>query len=122
MMVALLLQPSGNSDHTAPTLKRPLVITQQVKLGQALASQHCATCHAIGRTGRSPNPAAPKFRHLAQKYPVESLSEAFAEGVFIGHSVMPEFQFAPDEVRGLIAYLKAIQVSDRVPRKKPASN
>jgi hypothetical protein len=35
---------------------------------------------------------------------------------------MPEFQFAPDEVRGLIAYLKAIQVSDRVPRKKSASN
>jgi cytochrome c len=87
----------------------------QIRVGRAIASQNCQSCHAIGRSGASPNSAAPKFRYLSRKYPVDNLSEAFAEGVLIGHSVMPQFEFAPDQVEALIAYIKIVQVAP--PRK-----
>jgi cytochrome c len=122
MMVILLVQPAASSNLAAPLSKRPLALSQHVKMGHALASRNCQSCHAIGRTGLSPNPVAPQFRYLSRKYPIDSLSEAFAEGVFIGHSVMPQFQFAPDEVTGLIAYLKSVQVRDNTMGKKPRSN
>lgn len=85
-------------------------------MGRRVAVQNCQTCHAIGRTGASPNPSAPRFRNLSAKYPINSLSEAFAEGVFIGHSVMPEFEFAPGDVDALMVYIKSVQVR---PKKRP---
>jgi mono/diheme cytochrome c family protein len=40
---------------------------------------------------------------------VDSLEEAFAEGISVGHPAMPQFAFAPDDVRALVAYLQSIQ-------------
>jgi cytochrome c len=80
-----------------------------VARGQVLAATHCAACHAIATTGDSPNPIAPPLRTLAQIYPVDSLEEAFGEGIVVGHPAMPQFQFPPDHVRDLLAYLKSIQ-------------
>jgi mono/diheme cytochrome c family protein len=77
--------------------------------GRALAETHCTTCHAIGETGESRLPAAPPFRTLAVRYPVNMLQEAFAEGVLVGHPAMPEFRFEPDEIDALVAYLESIQ-------------
>src|SRR5262245_39975621 len=68
------------------------------KRGEALLAANCARCHAIGRTGASPHPAAPLFRTLSDKYPIEGLAEALAEGISVGHPDMPEFVFAPDDV------------------------
>jgi cytochrome c len=78
-------------------------------LGRTLAETHCATCHAIGKKGQSPNPKAPRFATLAQRYPLDNLAEALSEGILVGHGPMPEFQFEPDQIDGLIAYLKSIQ-------------
>ena len=80
-----------------------------LKLGEALLSKDCGPCHATGRSGDSPNKQAPAFRTLGQRYPVESLEEALAEGIITGHPDMPEFSFDADEVGGIIAYLKSIQ-------------
>lgn len=77
--------------------------------GEALIVSNCAMCHATGPTGASPNPKAPLFRELHQRYPVESLAEALAEGILVGHPEMPQFRFSADEVSDVIAYLKAIQ-------------
>ena len=77
--------------------------------GEALLSKHCAMCHAVGRSGESPNPIAPAFRTLGTRYPVEQLEEALAEGIFSGHPEMPEFVFAPHEVGAIVAYLRSIQ-------------
>lgn len=97
----LLAIPASASP--SPTLR------QQIELGRGLAQTHCATCHAIGRKGQSPNPQAPRFRYLAQRYPIDDLAEAFSEGILVGHGPMPEFQFEPAQIDGLIAYLKSIQ-------------
>jgi mono/diheme cytochrome c family protein len=77
--------------------------------GESLLTTHCARCHAVGRTGASPHPAAPAFRTLSRKYKIEGLSEALAEGLSTGHPDMPEFVFAPEEVGAIIDYLQSIQ-------------
>ena len=77
--------------------------------GAAYAQTHCAGCHAIGRTGDSPLPAAPHFRELSQRYPVADLGEAFAEGIVTAHPAMPQFVMSMRENSGLIAYLQSIQ-------------
>ena len=53
--------------------------------------------------------AAPPFRTLHSRYPVESLEESLAEGIVTGHPAMPEFQFDPEQVGDVIAYLKSLE-------------
>jgi mono/diheme cytochrome c family protein len=77
--------------------------------GHALAEEKCARCHAVGAEGESTLPIAPPFRTLSERYPVEHLEEALAEGIVSGHPAMPEFEFEPDEIAVLIAYLKSVQ-------------
>lgn len=80
-----------------------------LRRGEDLLRKNCARCHAIGRTGASPNKEAPAFRTLGQRYPVESLEEALGEGIVSGHPDMPDMSFDADEVGDIIAYLKSIQ-------------
>jgi cytochrome c len=90
-------------------LALPAAAADQLKRGEALLQRDCARCHAIGKTGASPHKQAPPFRILGKRYPIESLEEALAEGIVSGHPDMPEFQFDPDDVGAIIAYLKSIQ-------------
>jgi len=80
-----------------------------VRRGEALLSKNCARCHAVGRSGTSPHPDAPAFRTLSGKYPIDGLAEALAEGLFVGHPDMPEFVFAPPDIRAILDYLHSIQ-------------
>ncbi len=79
--------------------------------GKAIAAKNCGGCHAIGRTGASPNPKSPPFRYLARKYPLANLEEALGEGIIVGHEGldMPPFQFDPRQIEALLAYLGSIQ-------------
>ena len=79
--------------------------------GFRIAQRNCSLCHAIGPKGESRNPASPPFRTLGQRYPIEMLQEALAEGMLTGHPEMPQFRFAPNEIDDLIAYIKSVQVS-----------
>jgi mono/diheme cytochrome c family protein len=88
---------------------RPAAADDQLKAGEALLKKNCGACHAIGRADASPDKAAPAFRVLGKRYPVESLEETLGEGVMTGHPDMPEYTFDADEVGAIIAYLKSIQ-------------
>ncbi|MFO1185760.1 MAG: cytochrome c [Bauldia sp.] len=77
--------------------------------GHALAVASCARCHAVEKTGDSPNPQSPPFRLLHQRYPVANLEEALAEGIFVGHAEMPQFEFDPREIGDFIAYLESLE-------------
>jgi cytochrome c len=81
----------------------------QLQTGHEIAQAHCSSCHAIGVTGESPSPEAPAFRTLSRNYRVDTLEEALAEGISVGHPAMPAFQFQPREIDGLVAYLESIQ-------------
>ena len=52
---------------------------------------------------------APPFRSLHLRYPVETLAEAFAEGITTGHPSMPEFRLDPGQINDVISYLKTLE-------------
>ncbi|KKC26588.1 c-type cytochrome [Sphingomonas sp. SRS2] len=81
---------------------------KSVREGQALAVQRCGACHATGKADASPLAAAPPFRSLAYRYPVETLDEALAEGISVGHPDMPSEPWEPDDIKRFIAYLDSI--------------
>ena len=86
--------------------------SQEIERGRAFAQRHCATCHAVGRTGTSPYALAPPFRTLHERYDVEALAEALAEGIVVGHGgarQMPQFVLSPTEIDDLLAYLKSLE-------------
>ena len=77
--------------------------------GHLLVQRFCAGCHAVNRTGQSPNAAAPPFRDLNSRYRIDELGEALAEGILTGHPAMPQFTFGPRDIQAVLAYLKSIQ-------------
>lgn len=94
---------ANHSMSTAPATADPLE-------GHRLAEIYCARCHAIGAEGESPHPMAPPFRIIGRNYPVNTLEEAFAEGILVGHRDMPEFSLEPAQIDDLVAYLQSVQV------------
>ncbi len=82
---------------------------QSVRRGRAIAVTKCSYCHSIERAGRSPRTAAPPFRTLHKRYPVETLEDALAEGMSTGHPRMPEFRLEPDQVGDFISFLKSLE-------------
>jgi cytochrome c len=80
-----------------------------VQRGLVLVRTHCASCHSIDKVSPSPLKAAPPFRDLHKRYPVETLEEALAEGIVTGHPSMPQFSFDPDQVTVIIAFLKSLE-------------
>lgn len=77
--------------------------------GRTFALHNCAKCHSISKVGPSPLSEAPPFRDLHRRYPVETLSEAFAEGIYTGHPTMPGFQLPPDQINDLLSYMKTLE-------------
>ena len=77
--------------------------------GEMLVKQNCSRCHAVALTDESAHPEAPAFRNLSQRYPIEALAEALAEGISVGHSDMPEFKAEPEEIGAIIAYIESLQ-------------
>jgi len=80
-----------------------------VAQGKALIETSCARCHAIGATDISSHPDAPAFRTLSQRYPVDQLAEALAEGISTGHPDMPEFVASPHQIDAILAYIGSLQ-------------
>jgi len=88
--------------------------SRKVEAGREIARENCARCHGTGRTDESPLEQAPPFRRLHERYPIEQLAEALAEGIVVGHMEMPPFEFRPAEIQALLAYLESL---DRRPRR-----
>jgi mono/diheme cytochrome c family protein len=80
-----------------------------VERGHALVKANCSGCHAVERADTSPMPDAPPLREVHQRYPVEHLAEALAEGLTTGHPDKPAFRFDAREVDDIIEYLKSLE-------------
>ncbi len=76
--------------------------------GERLAEKFCAKCHAVGTVGKSPFEPAPPFRTLHEKWPLENLEEALAEGIVVGHKAMPAFELTTDEISNLIGHIRTL--------------
>ena len=86
-----------------------LAATTAEQRGKAYARANCARCHAIDRRSESPLKIAPPFRTLHQRYPIDSLEEALAEGIYTGHADMPAFELEPEQIHDLLSYLKTLE-------------
>lgn len=117
--LALRLLPLvfGGALVAAPAAASP---PDLVARGQTIVERDCAGCHAVGRTGDSPNPQAPRFRQLHERYDVEALSEALAEGLTVGHGPMPEWSFGPADNAAILAYLKTLETPTKGKAKSAA--
>ena len=80
-----------------------------VRRGKNFAVANCSQCHSIDMHTRSRLTTAPPFRTLHKRYPVETISDALSEGLWIGHPRMPEFRLDSAEVRDFIAFLKSLK-------------
>jgi len=80
-----------------------------IAAGRLFTERNCARCHAIGPSGASPFEQAPPFRTFRSLWPLESLEEALAEGIVVGHPDMPEFKLTPKQIGNFIGYLETIQ-------------
>lgn len=98
---------------TALTLSASVAQSQPLSPGAQrglnFVRTHCRNCHAIDKVSPSPLRAAPPFRDLHKRYPIETLAEAFAEGIVTGHPSMPEFRLEPDQIADLFAFLKTLE-------------
>lgn len=109
--VAAVALASCAGQETAPA---PVSVSSDSELaalaasGRDIAEAQCAACHSVGEYGASPNPNAPVFRTILQRYRADVLEEELIEGVRVSHP-MPEFQFNPQGTDALIQYLGSIQ-------------
>jgi mono/diheme cytochrome c family protein len=94
---------------TLMLLTPALAAPSDVQRGKAYASRHCGRCHSIDLVSKSRLKAAPPFRTLHTRYPVESLAEALAEGISTGHPAMPSAELSPDQIHDLLAFLKTLE-------------
>lgn len=73
--------------------------------GNRLARNNCASCHALGRIGASPLPAAPPFREMFHNYDEGELEDSFNDGIVASHPAMPDWEMTPDQARQIAAYI-----------------
>lgn len=102
----------GSSPILPPRPVDPAVQAALVEDGLAVAEANCASCHAIGTEGESPNPKAPLFRSVLSRYNAGVLETELVMGMRVAHGPMPTFQFKPEAVDALIAYLQSVQTRD----------
>jgi tetratricopeptide (TPR) repeat protein len=79
-----------------------------IEKGRLLAERNCAWCHAVGKTGDSPNPRAPRWRELYMRHPIQALREPLTRGIARPHDEMPQFQLSDDETDTIIAYINSL--------------
>jgi cytochrome c len=85
---------------------------ESVAIGRDAARTYCAECHSIGRSGASPNKAAPPLRSVAHKYRDKSISSILIiDGTVVEHRGMPRFQISVEEADGLIAYIRSLEAN-----------
>ena len=75
--------------------------------GAAYAQQVCAKCHAIDRTGSSPEPTAPPFKDVAN---TPGMNEtALTVWLRTSHPTMPNIIVEPADMDNVIAYILSLK-------------
>ena len=82
-----------------------------VQRGGGFARSHCASCHAIGRTGASPRAEAPPFSALAGRYAANDLIWELEASNAVGHYDMPAIATKPSDRQALAAYVLSLRPS-----------
>ncbi|KRR17409.1 hypothetical protein CQ14_31465 [Bradyrhizobium lablabi] len=105
VLVCLVLPLPGAGSSAAQTLD------PEQQRARAMLEDLCGRCHAVGKTGRSPNPLAPAFRTFGEKLYDTDMVPRLQDGLTTIHREMPTFRFNRHEAAAAVSYLRAIQRS-----------
>jgi hypothetical protein len=82
--------------------------------GKEILQKLCARCHAVGRTGASPNRLAPPFRTFSETKLYDSdFMQRLQDGYTSIHPFMPTFRFNRDDALEVLNYMKSIQETSK---------
>jgi mono/diheme cytochrome c family protein len=81
--------------------------TGDPKSGAAYAKQVCAKCHAIDRTGISPEPTAPSFKDVANTPGMTGT--ALTVWLTTSHPTMPNIIVEPHDMDNVIAFILSLK-------------
>ncbi len=91
-------------------LAAPARAQDPVVRGHKLAETFCAECHAIGKTGKSPNEAAPPFRRFGSLFDLDSFPRrVMMHGLASNHPDMPQFDMSARDAVALRDYIRTLQ-------------
>jgi hypothetical protein len=84
-----------------------------VERGQSIAEQTCLRCYTKFEGDPLPDPnvtTAPALASFGQRWPLENLEEALAEGITVSHDnmTMPEFSFTSQSIADLLSYMESL--------------
>lgn len=100
---------AAQTARVAPSSSWSTLDRQSAARGAAIAEGVCASCHAVGSSGRSPYAAAPPFRDIVARRSLDDIETAMAQGLVTPHPAMPPFAFRAGEIDDLIAYLETLR-------------
>ena len=87
---------------------------EQPRSGKEMLQKLCARCHAVGRTGASPNRQAPPFRSFSEtKLDDSDFLQRLQDGYSSIHRFMPTFRFNREDAEEVLNYMKSIQEPSR---------
>jgi mono/diheme cytochrome c family protein len=81
--------------------------TADADAGEAYAEKVCAQCHAIHRTGLSPEPKATPFRDVANTPGMTGI--ALRVWLTTPHRTMPNIAIEPQDMDNVIAYILTLK-------------
>ena len=99
VLICLAIASSGSA----------LAQDDEIARGQALTTKLCAACHAVGRTGASPDAGAPTFRSMDDHTDLDEFILRLRTGQPGTHPDRPDFQFSRDDGNAVVAYLRSVQ-------------
>jgi mono/diheme cytochrome c family protein len=102
----IFLAAAGYLFPSAGSIQAQTVLQQR---GEVISRGMCGGCHAVGTTGESPLPAAPRFRTLADQIDLSKLPQRMRDGLWSGHEDMPMFRFNREDAEAVVAYMRSIQ-------------
>ena len=92
---------------------------EEPRNGKEMLQKLCARCHAVGRTGASPNRQAPPFRSFSETKLYDSdFLQRLQDGYSSIHPSMPTFRFNRDDAEAVLNYMKSIQEPTK-PKQSP---
>jgi len=83
---------------------------EEQRNGKEMLQKLCARCHAVGRTGASPNRQAPPFRSFSETKLYDSdFLQRLQDGYSSIHRFMPTFRFNREDAKEVVNYMKSMQ-------------
>lgn len=79
--------------------------------GKLVSERLCASCHAIEAGKPSPNPAAPPFSEVLDRYGARMLAADLENAVSISHLRMPTFYLGDGNGNDIVAYLESLKAA-----------